>query len=57
MRAARDAVLDELMQRTPLPFPEQRAESGKLGPVFMGGTGAQGARELSVAELVAELCA
>jgi nitronate monooxygenase len=57
MRAARDAVLDELMQRTPLPFPQQRAESRKLGPLFMGGTGAQRARELSVAELVAELCA
>jgi nitronate monooxygenase len=55
MRAARDAVLDELMQRTPLPFPEQRVESRKLGPLFMGGTGAQRARELSVAELVADL--
>jgi nitronate monooxygenase len=55
MRAARDGVLEQLMQRTPLPFPQQRHESAKLGPVFMGGTGAQRAREQSVAELVQEL--
>jgi len=56
-RAARDAVLEQLMQREPLPFPRQRAESAKLGPLFMGGTGARRARERSVAELVAELSA
>jgi nitronate monooxygenase len=55
MRAARDDVLATLMQGQPLPFPEQRLESAKLGPLFMGGTGAKRARELTVAELVAEL--
>ena len=58
MRAARDDVLQELMDGAPpLPFPQQRLESAKLGPLFMGGTGAARARELSAAELVAELCA
>jgi len=57
MRAARDAVLQELMTRLPLPFPAQRAESAKLGPLYMGGTAARRCREQSVAELVAELCA
>lgn len=57
MRAARDEVLQTLMQGEPLPFPEQRVESAKLGPVYMGGTGGKRCRECSVAELVAELCA
>lgn len=57
MRAARDTVLEQLMQREPLPFPQQRHESAKLGALYMGGTSAKRARELSVAELVAELCA
>src|SRR4051794_271 len=46
MRAARDDVLQRLMDGAPpLPFPQQRFESAKLGPLFMGGTGAQRARE------------
>src|SRR4051812_31590900 len=58
MRAARDDVLQQLMDGAPpLPFPQQRLEAAKLGPLYMGGTGAARARELSVAELVAELCA
>jgi nitronate monooxygenase len=57
VRAARDAVLDELMTRLPLPYPEQRVESAKLGPLYMGGSAARRCREQSVAELVAELCA
>ena len=57
MRAACDDVLQSLMEREPLPFPEQRLESAKLGPVYMGGTAARRCREQSVAELVAELCA
>jgi nitronate monooxygenase len=53
MRAARTPVLEELMAGPPpLPFPQQRAVSARLGPVFMGGTGARRAREQSVAELV-----
>ncbi len=56
MRAARTPVLDELMAGPPpLPFPEQRARSAEVGPLYMGGTGAKRARELSVAELVREL--
>ena len=53
MRAARTPVLEELMAGPPpLPFPQQRAVSARLGPVFMGGTGARRAREQSAAELV-----
>jgi nitronate monooxygenase len=53
MRAARTALLDELMAGPPpLPFPEQRAVSALRGPVFMGGTGAGRARELAADELV-----
>jgi nitronate monooxygenase len=55
MRAARTPVLEELMQETPLPFPEQRAVSAQRGPVYMGGTGARRAHEQSVAELVQSL--
>jgi len=55
MRAARTPVLEELMQESPLPFPEQRAVSARRGPVYMGGTGAARAREQTVGELVAEL--
>jgi nitronate monooxygenase len=57
MRAARTPLLEELMHEEPLPFPEQRAESAKRGPLYMGGTGAQQARELPVAELVRTLVA
>jgi nitronate monooxygenase len=58
MRAARDEVLQALIDGPPpLPFPKQRHVSAERGPVFMGGTGAQRAREQSVAELVAELSA
>jgi nitronate monooxygenase len=57
MRAALDPVLRRLMDGPPpLPFPEQRRESAKLGPLYMGGTGARRAREQTVEELVAELC-
>jgi nitronate monooxygenase len=53
MRAARTALLDELMAGPPpLPFPEQRAVSAERGPVFMGGTGSGRARELAADELV-----
>ena len=53
MRAARTPVLEELMAgRPPLPFPEQRAVAAEKGPLFMGGTGAAQARELSAGELV-----
>lgn len=53
MRAARTPVLEELMAgRPPLPFPEQRAVAADKGPLFMGGTGAAQARELTAAELV-----
>jgi nitronate monooxygenase len=56
MRAARDPVLQSLIDGPPpLPFPQQRLESAKRGPLWMGGTGAQRCREQSVAELVAEL--
>ncbi|HZR95032.1 MAG TPA: nitronate monooxygenase [Gaiellaceae bacterium] len=55
MRAARTPVLDELMQETPLPFPEQRAVAARRGPLFMGGTSAKRCREQSVRDLVAEL--
>jgi nitronate monooxygenase len=54
-RAARTPLIDELMQETPLPFPEQRAVSAERGPLFLGGTGARRAHEQSAAELVAEL--
>ena len=57
MRAARTPLLEELMHEEPLPFPQQRAESAKRGPLYMGGTGARRARELPVAELVRTLVA
>lgn len=58
MRAARTPLLDELVaEGASLPFPEQGRASRERGPVYMGGTGAQRARECSVAELVADLCA
>ena len=57
MRAARTPLLEELMSETPLPYPQQRAESAKRGPLYMGGTGARRARELPVAELVRTLVA
>jgi len=56
-RAARTPLIEELMDETPLPFPEQRAVSAQRGPLFLGGTGARRAHEQSVAELVAELVA
>ena len=57
MRAARTPLLEELMREEPLPFPEQRLESAKRGPLYMSGTGAKQARELPVAELVQVLVA
>jgi nitronate monooxygenase len=56
MRGARTPVIDELMAGPPpLPFPEHRAVSAKVGPLYMGGTGARRARELTVEELVRDL--
>jgi nitronate monooxygenase len=58
MRAARTPLLEELMAGPPpLPFPQQRAAVAHRGPVYMGGTGAKRARELSVHELIATLAA
>ena len=58
MRAARTAVLEELMAGPPpLPFPEQRSVAAAKGPLFMGGTGAAGGRDLGAAELVKLLVA
>ena len=57
MRAARTPVLEELMGKTPLPYPEQRAVSAERGPVYMGGTSARRARGQSVAALIDELAA
>jgi nitronate monooxygenase len=58
MRAARTPVLEGLLAGPPpLPFPEQRAVAAEKGPLFMGGTGAARARELSAAELVRLLAA
>lgn len=57
MRAARTPLLEDLMHEEPLPFPQQRAESAKRGPLYMGGTGGRQARELPVAELVRTLVA
>ena len=57
-RAARTPVIEELMAGPPpLPFPEQRAVSAKLGPLYLGSTEARRARELPAAELVRELLA
>ena len=56
MRAARTPVLDELMSGPPpQPYPQQRAESAKRGPLYMGGTNAKRAREMPAAELVESL--
>jgi nitronate monooxygenase len=58
MRAALDPVLQELIDGpAPLPFPQQRQASAEHGPLFMGGTAAKRCRELTVAELVADLTA
>jgi nitronate monooxygenase len=58
MRAARTPVLEQLMAGPPpLPFPEQRAVSREVGPLFMGGTAAARSRELPAAELVRTLVA
>lgn len=55
-RMARTPVIDELIAGPPpLPYGEQRAESAKLGPLYMGGTAAAQAREMPAAELVSEL--
>jgi hypothetical protein len=53
---ARTPVIDELIAGAPpLPYGQQRALSAKLGPLYMGGTAARGAREMPAAELVREL--
>lgn len=58
MRAARTPLLEELMREPEhLDYPQQRAESAKRGPLFMGGTSARQARELPAAELVRTLAA
>lgn len=57
-RMARTPVVEELMAGPPpLPFPKQRGVSAKLGPLYLGGTGARRAREMTAAELVRELLA
>jgi nitronate monooxygenase len=57
-RMARTPVIDELLAGpSPLAFPEQRAVSAKLGPLYLGGTAARRAREMPAAELVRELLA
>jgi nitronate monooxygenase len=57
-RMARTPVIDELLAGPPpLPFPQQRAVSAKLGPLYLGGTEARRAREMPAAELVRELLA
>ena len=55
-RMARTPVIDELLAGTPpLPFPEQRAVSAQVGPLYLGGLGAPRAREIPAAELVRDL--
>jgi nitronate monooxygenase len=57
-RMARTPVIDELLAGPPpLPFPEQRAVSAKVGPLYLGGVGAPRAREMPAAELVRDLLA
>jgi len=57
-RMARTPVIDELLAGTPpLPFPEQRAVSAKLGPLYLGGLGAPRTREMPAAQLVRDLLA
>jgi nitronate monooxygenase len=55
-RMARTPVIDDLMAGSPpLPYGQQRVVSAKLGPLFMGGTSAQRAREMPAVDLVREL--
>jgi nitronate monooxygenase len=57
-RMARTPVIDELLAGPPpLPFPEQRAVSAKVGPLYLGGVSAPRAREMPAAELVRDLLA
>jgi nitronate monooxygenase len=57
-RMARTPAIDKLLTGPPpLPFPEQRAVSAKVGPLYLGGLGAPRAREMPVAELVRDLLA
>ena len=57
-RMARTPVIDELLAGPPpLPFPEQRTVSATVGPLYLGGIGATRAREMPVADLVAEFLA
>jgi nitronate monooxygenase len=57
-RMARTPVIDKLLAGPPpLPFPEQRAVSAKVGPLYLGGVGAPRAREMPAAELVRDLLA
>ena len=56
-RMARTPVIDELLAGPPpLPFPEQRAVSAKVGPLFSAAS-ARPAREIPAAELVRDLLA
>jgi len=56
MRAARTPLLEELMSGPPpLPYPQQRVEAAKRGPLYMGGTNARGSREMSATDLVETL--
>jgi nitronate monooxygenase len=57
-RMARTPVVDELLAGPPpLPFPEQRAVSARIGPLYLGGLGAMRAREMPAADLVRDLLA
>lgn len=57
-RMARTPVIDELLAGPPpLPFPEQRAVSAQVGPLYLGGLDASRAREMPAAELVQDLLA
>jgi nitronate monooxygenase len=55
-RMARTPAVDELLAGPPpLPYPQQRAVSAKVGPLYLGGLGAPRARRMPAAELVREL--
>jgi nitronate monooxygenase len=57
-RMARTPTIDELLTGpTPLPFPEQRAVSATIGPLYLGGLGASRSRDMPAAELVRDLLA
>lgn len=57
-RMARTPVIDELLAGpAPLPYPQQRAVSAEVGPLYLGGLAAPRAREMPAVALVEELLA